>query len=50
MEYEERYLEDRFNNNELYLACIFEPTIGFIPIDENNSDYKNYLAWLEENK
>lgn len=23
--------------------------ISIIPIDENNRDYQNYLAWLEEN-
>lgn len=30
------------------LACIFEESIGFIPIDEANTDYQAYLLWLEE--
>jgi hypothetical protein len=33
------------------VVCIFEPSIGAIPIDPANSDYQEYLAQLEqENK
>ena len=28
--------------NEILIG-IYEPTIGFIPIDENNRDYQEYL-------
>lgn len=31
------------------VVAIFEPTIGSIPIEINNHDYKEYLLWLEEN-
>jgi hypothetical protein len=27
---------------------IFEPTLGFIPINEGNKDYVLYLKWLAE--
>lgn len=29
-------------------ASIFLDTVGFIPLDEANSDYQQYLAWLAE--
>jgi secreted PhoX family phosphatase len=31
---------DRFNENG---------TVSWIPIDESNSDYQEYLKWVEEN-
>ena len=27
---------------------IYHPDIGFIPFDEANMDYQEYLAWLAE--
>jgi hypothetical protein len=38
MNYEIRFMPDGKT-----VACIYEPTIGFIPFDESNSDYKQYL-------
>jgi hypothetical protein len=29
------------------LIGIYEPSVGCIPIDQNNRDYKEYLASLE---
>lgn len=26
------------------VICIFEPTVGYIPVDENNIDYQKYLV------
>jgi hypothetical protein len=30
------------------VVCIFEPSIGAIPLDLANSDYQAYLASLEQ--
>lgn len=30
-------------------SLIFEPTLGYIPLDEANSDYQQYLLWVFEN-
>jgi hypothetical protein len=29
------------------LVGVFEPTIGCIPPDPDNTDYQEYLKWLE---
>lgn len=34
-------------DNENNVVCIFEPTIGSIPLDLGNRDYQAYLRWLE---
>lgn len=39
MNYEIRFMPDGKT-----VACIYEPTIGFIPLDESNSDYQRYLV------
>jgi hypothetical protein len=35
-------------NYKLLGTCVFEPTIGAIPFDPANTDYRQYLAWLAE--
>ena len=35
-----------YDDNET-LVCIYETNTGYIPIDESNKDYVEYLASLE---
>jgi len=35
-------------NYKLLETCVFEPTIGAIPLNPANTDYQQYLAWLAE--
>lgn len=47
MNYEKIVTEKGFE----YIQVINEDeSITVIPIDESNSDYQAYLAWVEENK
>jgi hypothetical protein len=36
------------NDQDGKLRGIFEPTLGFIPLNEDNTDYQKYLKWVAE--
>jgi hypothetical protein len=40
------YIEIKDQNG--VTVCVFEPTIGSIPVDPANTDYQKYLEWLSE--
>lgn len=42
MEYEIKFMPDGKT-----ISCVYEPSIGFIPLDEDNLDYQAYLLWLQ---
>jgi hypothetical protein len=44
-----KYLTLKTSDNELMIILEQNDTKIFIPIDQNNSDYQQYLKWVEEN-
>jgi hypothetical protein len=44
-----KYLTLKTSDNELMIILEQNDTKIFIPIDPANSDYQEYLKWVEEN-
>lgn len=51
IKYTKKYIE-QFDGTEVLVSILAEDgeNVFWIPIDEGNVDYQEYLAWVEENK